>query len=527
MTRQEPGIRRGARLSTRLLLPLLAVVAAVMLPYAVWSMRQRAAVMVAEAERETRAYATALGLALERAAGQNDPDAIQEMIDRIDRDPSIYGVIVYDSLGMPQYVSSPLTTAPAASADDIRAVLSDRGVSTLRREVLEESVVVLRPLMDEEGRVRGVLEVVQPLTPVTEQLARTRLRFLLNTATLLVAVTLLVLWSVRRYLSTPLAEFMDAVRALGGGELTYRVEPSIAVGELGEVAVELNRMADGLEKARQELMTQSEERLSLERRLLQSEKLAEVGQLAAGLAHEIGAPLHVIRGRADLVRRSGAKFDEAERHLGVIVQEIDRIALIVRNLLGFVRRREPKVVAFDLVDVLRAVIDLLDVEMSRSSVGLVTEGLDARLKMQGDPDLLHQVFLNVLLNALHALEGAVPPRMVAVRLRRTGEGAMERAVIDIEDSGVGVPPSVRDHVFEPFYTTKERGQGTGLGLALARAIVEDHDGSIAMVQPSSAEWSTCVRITLATRVADGRRARFQSPPVGSAVGHSATIGSRE
>src|SRR5687768_7560219 len=126
MIRQGLERRRGARLSTRLLLPLLAVVAAVMLPYAIWSLRQRAQVMEAEAERETRAYATALGLALERAAGQSDPDAIQEMIDRIDRDPSIYGVLIYDTLGMPQYVSSPLASAPAAAAQEIRSVLASR-----------------------------------------------------------------------------------------------------------------------------------------------------------------------------------------------------------------------------------------------------------------------------------------------------------------------------------------------------------------------------------------------------------------
>jgi signal transduction histidine kinase len=491
-----------------------------MLPYAIWSMRQRAEVMEAEAERETRAYATALGLALERASGREDPDAIQEIVDRIDRDPSIYGVLIYDTLGLPQYVSSPLVSAPAADPEAIRAVLAVREVRSLRREVLEESVVVLRPLVDEQGGVRGVLEVVQPLTPVTEQLARTRARFVLNTATLLVAVTLILLWLVRRYLSDPLAQFVDAVRALGGGELSHRLEPDMAVGELADVANELNRMADGLEKARQELMTQSEERLSLERRLLQSEKLAEVGQLAAGLAHEIGAPLHVIRGRADLVRRSGGKVEDAARHLDAIVREIDRIALIVRNLLGFVRRREPRVVELDLAEVVLAVVELLDVELARSNVEMVTCGLDARSTVWGDPDLLHQVFLNVLLNALHALEGASEPRRVSVRLERPGRPSAERIVLEIEDSGVGVPASLRDRVFDPFYTTKERGQGTGLGLALARAIVEDHGGSIALVQPTTGEWSTCVRITLPANVADAVGA---SAP---AMRHSATVGAK-
>jgi two-component system sensor histidine kinase HydH len=282
-------------------------------------------------------------------------------------------------------------------------------------------------------------------------------------------------------------------------------------------------MADGLEKARQQLVTQSEERLSLERRLLQSEKLAEVGQLAAGLAHEIGAPLHVIRGRADLVRRSGGRVEDADRHLDAIVREIDRIALIVRNLLGFVRRREPRVVELDLAEVVQGVLDLLDVELTRMNVELVTHGLETRATVSGDPDLLHQVVLNVLLNALHALEGAKHPHRVAVRLRRPMESDRTHAVIEIEDNGVGVPPALRDRVFDPYYTTKERGQGTGLGLALARAIVEDHGGSISLIQPTSSEWSTCVRIALPPHQPEGGLAAHAAPKAVT-VRRSATTG---
>jgi signal transduction histidine kinase len=495
---QYPIPRHRARLSTRLLLPLLAVVALVMLPYAIWSLGQREAVMVAEAERETRAYATALGLALERAAGQDDPGAMQEIVDRVDRNPNIYGVIIYDTTALPRYVSSPLVSAPAAAHDDVRSILAGRGARTFQRDVLEESVVVMQPLVDEQGRVRGVLEVVQPLTPVTEQLARTRLRFALNTLTLIAAVTLIFLWLVRRYLSIPLAQFVDAVRALGKGELTHRVESTVAVGELADVAHELNRMADGLESARHELVRETEERLSLERRLHQSEKLAAVGQLAAGLAHEIGAPLQVIRGRADLVLRNERASADRDRHLGIIVQEIDRITKIVRNLLGFVRRREPRVVDFDLAEVVRAVVDLFDVEMARFEVRGITEGLDCPLPMRGDPDLLHQVFLNMMQNALHALESAGTARSIAIRLHAEQNGGGSLAIVEMEDNGVGVPPSLRERVFEPFYTTKESGHGTGLGLALARAIVEDHDGTIALLPPSSPEWSTRIQVTLPT-----------------------------
>jgi signal transduction histidine kinase len=485
---------RSLKLSTRLLLPLLAAVTLVMLTDAWLSLRQREAVMVAESERETRAYATALGLALERAVGHSDPEAVQEMIDRIDRDPNIYGVVIYDTTGVPLYVSSPLALAERAAAADIRNVMRQPSPRTVRRPLEgERAVTVLRPLLDEGGKVHGVLEVVQPLGSVATQLARTRTRYILNTLTLILAVTLLLSWLVRRYLSEPLVRFVKAVRALGSGDLAYRLEVETAVGELAEVGTELNRMADRLEDARRDLVREGEERVSLERRLHQSEKLAEVGRLAAGLAHEIGTPLHVIRGRADLVLQGSGDRD---RNLRIIIDQIDRIATIVRNLLSYTRRRMPNPVETDLVALLGSVVEFVEVESQRQRTSIELHVEPEHIPLYADPDLLHQVFLNVVLNALHAVAGGTADGVVIVRARTERKEVGSVAVVEVEDNGSGIPPENRERVFDAFFTTKDGGRGTGLGLALARAIVEDHGGSIALVHPSSRRLSTRLRIEL-------------------------------
>jgi signal transduction histidine kinase len=482
--------RPHVKLSTRLLLPLLATVTLVMLAYAWWSLWQRVSFMVAEAEMETRAYANALGLALEHPVGQSDLEAVQVTVDRVDRDPNIYGVVIYDTTGATQYVSSLLAPAERASIADVRAVLSTSSIQTARRMLDGElAVTVLRPLLDEKGGVHGVLEVVQPLTEMNAQLARTRIRFVLNTLTLIVVVTLLLTWLVRRYLSEPMSGFVRAAQVLGSGDLTYRVKTETRVGELDEVGLELNRMADRLEDARQEVLRESEERVSLERRLSQSERLAEVGRLAADLAHEIGAPLHVIRGRADLVLKDDA---DRERNLRIIIGQIDRITNIVRSLLGYARRRVPKPVEADLVNVVRSVVEFIEVEAHRQGTQLTIEHEPEAIVMRADPDLLHQVFLNVLLNALHAVGETDGVGRIVVRVSRN----RDRATVDVEDNGSGIPQETRDRVFDPFFTTKFASKGTGLGLALARGIVEDHGGSIALVAASSEAWSTRVRIEL-------------------------------
>ena len=485
------------KLATRLLLPLLATVAGVMLAFGAWAIVQREGTLQAEAERETVAYARALGLALERAVRDPEDGGMQELIARVDREPSIYGVRVYDAGGAALYESAPLRGGLRAAPEAVREAAAAATAVVASRESDEgAAVTVLRALRDDDGRPALVLEVVQPLASVAAEQARIRQRFALNTLTLLLVVTLLLTWLVRRLVSDPLERFVEAVRALGGGELSHRVAAGAAGGELGVVATELNRMADRLQDARDELMHEAEERVALERRLRQSEKMAEVGRLATGLAHEIGAPLHVIRGRADLVSRSDPGPEGRERNLRIIVQQIDRISLIVRNLMDYARRREPRRIDVDLVRVARGVVDFVEPEAERAGVRLSLEAPDGAVPLSADPDLLHQVILNLVLNALHAVEETGEGGRVRVKALRAGGDA----VLEVEDDGPGVPPELRDRVFDPFFTTKDGRRGTGLGLSVARGIVEDHGGRIAIDVPADGRGrGTCVRVTLPAR----------------------------
>lgn len=466
------------RLSTRLLLPLLAVVVGVMSAYTVWALRHRQLTLEAEGHRQTRAYATALGLALEGAFRDPELRDVQEIVDRISREPEIYGVVVYGRDGRPLFASDLLRGHGAAAASVGRVLAANQG-RELRRRVADQSVhSVIRPLRDERGRAIAAFEVAQPRAFIEAEKGRTRARFLLNTVTLLVAVTVMILWLVRRVIARPLADLVAAVQALGRGELGYRIHADGQTGELGELSREFNRMADHLESARAQLVRETEERLALEQRLRQSEKMAAVGSLAAGLAHEIAAPLHVVSGRAEMLLRREAGAEVRERNLRIIVDQIGRITVIVRNLLDFARRREPSPRPIDVGEVLSAVVEFLDGEFARASVRVRREG-PAHTWVVGDPDQLFQVFVNLLLNAVHALEQVEGDREVRIRTGPPGEPAPgEEAWVEVVDSGPGIGEETLPRLFEPFFTTKSGGEGTGLGLAVAKGIVEEHGGSI-------------------------------------------------
>jgi two-component system, NtrC family, sensor kinase len=463
------------RLTTRLLLPLLATVAVVMLLFAIWALRQREASMTSEAQRVTHAYATALSLALEASFHAGATADVQEAIDRISNEPTIFGVIIYDPDTRVMFTSQPVGTIDTGPVDAVRRVSTTQEPASFTREIRGMPVYSsVRPLLDRAGAVVAVMEVVQPWEFVVAERTRTRLRFILNTLALFAALTLVIVLLVRRLIARPLNRFIVAVQALGRGELGYRTTEG-GGAELAGLAREFNRMAAQLEQARVRLEGEAEERVMLARRLRETEKLAVVGNLAAGLGHEIAAPLHVIRGRAAMVQRK-AEDPATRRNLHIITEQIDRITLIVRNLLDFARRREPRLERVDIGSVLRGVAEFLEPELERADVTLCWKG-DASAAIHGDSDLLHQVFINLLMNSVHVMTGREQPRRIEISVV-PGTPDDDWITIDVADTGPGMRDDIAQRVFEPFFTTKQPGEGTGLGLAVALSIVEDHGGVI-------------------------------------------------
>ena len=213
---------------------------------------------------------------------------------------------------------------------------------------------------------------------------------------------------------------------------------------------------------------------SLEDQLLRAEKLATVGVLAAGIAHEIGTPLGIVRGRAEYIRGKLGEAAPQSAGLGVIIEQIDLISRTIRQLLDFSRAKPAAVRAVRLAPVARAVADLLRFEAERRKVTLAVDVAEALPPLHADPDALEQLLVNLVMNALDASR---PGGHVTVAAPASGErGAPVR--LEVRDDGHGIAPEHRNQIFDPFFTTKKRGQGTGLGLTLCAKVVRDHGGQI-------------------------------------------------
>jgi PAS domain S-box-containing protein len=218
------------------------------------------------------------------------------------------------------------------------------------------------------------------------------------------------------------------------------------------------------------------EREELRKRLTQSEKLAALGQFVAGIAHEPNNPLQGVLGHLELLRTTGAFPKQLRREVQTIYREADRAAKIVRNLLVFAGSHRLLRRSVSVNGVLQKVLSLR--APAHRAIGLeVVRHYDDKLpRVQSDPLLLHQVFLNVVMNAEHAI--AATGRHGRIEVTTAVGPARDRIVATVRDTGTGIPEETLPRIFEPFYTTKDVGKGTGLGLAITYGIVQEHGGQI-------------------------------------------------
>jgi signal transduction histidine kinase/CheY-like chemotaxis protein len=218
------------------------------------------------------------------------------------------------------------------------------------------------------------------------------------------------------------------------------------------------------------------EQRALEAQLIQSEKLAAVGQLVSGVAHELNNPLTSIAGLAEFLQERSAVPTTEREHLRVIHEQAERAGRIVRNLLTFARKGSPGTEAVDLTEMVQRTARLVAYELHHRGISLVELHSADPLPVRGNRDELQQVLLNLVTNASHAVRELPPGSLRRITLSAARERA--QAVVRVRDTGRGVPDALVPQLFTPFFTTKEPGEGTGLGLSLSYRIAEAHGGRL-------------------------------------------------
>lgn len=472
------------RITTRLTLAWTLAGLLVFGGYGALLVRRERQDLMRSVEREMWLLGTSLQVAVENALRDGQFADVDETTRKLERIDASVDVAVFDRDGGLILTTGPTATAPivAPTRPELRS--------------LGEDVLALRAPLQEPGRaVFGTLVVARPLEDVQRDLAITTGMVAL-TVGIFVGTSGLLGWALgHRYIGAPLEALVHAMGEVragaspegGSGELPPAAPPQVQeeLDEIGVVAVEFEAMMRELEDARERLQEAADARRQLERALQQTDKLVTLGQLAATVAHEVGSPLQVLRGRADALLRSPADPDRVRRHAQILVRETDRIARIVEQLLAMTRPRPARGLV-DLGTLIRQSVELYELEARRHGIQLDVE-VAPDGQVIGNPDRLLQIVTNLLANALAATEsgGRV---LVALRLEEPW------VVVEVGDTGLGMAPEVAERAFEPFFTTRPEQGGTGLGLAVVKGIVDEHGGRIEVETAQSA--GTTLRILL-------------------------------
>jgi len=370
------------------------------------------------------------------------------------------------------------------SEDVYNRVVRD-GERWIRRAYVVNSwyISAYEPIRDISNGIIGILYVGILEEPYLDLKRRTSLLFLgitLGGAFLVMGLS----YVISRRLSVPIRQLVYASREVAGGNLDTQVAVR-SNDELAELASAFNHMASALRQMRgdleewgktleQKVKQRTEELVAMQTRVAQSERLASLGMLSAGVAHEINNPLGGILALTALTLEDLPQNDLSRANLEEVVAQCERCREIVKGLLEFSRQSETGAEQVDISATVEETLRLLQKQAFFFNIKLVKDFAPGLPAVVGDKSQLEQVFMNIIVNAVQAME---EKGTLTVVTRFTEDEFVE---VSISDTGCGIPADRVDHIFDPFYSTKMGGEGTGLGLSIAYGIVTRHQGSISV-----------------------------------------------
>lgn len=383
---------------------------------------------------------------------------------------------------------------------DIRQAL-DRGtvVTTVRSESggLEPCLTIAGPVFC-KGSLVGALKIILPLGDAVKRLRTASQLIVLYTCLNAVILVAVGYFLMSRYVVAPLKKLTRLSENIAGGAFDDLPLFFSEKNEIGKLSAALRSMMEKLLRERnrieahaRELAEKNAQLQCAQRELLQSEKLAAVGRLAAGIAHEIGNPLGIILGYLHMLRSSDIGDRERQDYLERIEKEIERVHGTISNLLEFSRPAPQKPQACSMNEIVRDVCDLVSEQKDFQTIAFRLDLAENLPQVFGHETLLRQMVMNLVLNSRDAMpDGGT--LTVATSTGQTGNGSY--VVLTVSDTGTGIPAEHLDKIFDPFFTTKQQGKGTGLGLANVHRIVDLSGGTISVT--STPGQGTTFTITL-------------------------------
>lgn len=464
----------------KLTLSLFALSLLVFGIYGTYQLRTEAQDLRDDVEQETRLLTYSLLISVGNALRDRQTEDVQELLQQIERLKPSIDVRIYiqnrtvirsgaESLAWPEEVEQTLQ----------QTALDGEMKQYYFPDDEPDFLILSLPFNKTSTSLQGNLAVVRSLQKMKEDLSKTKTYILLSFFSFVLFTSLLCFFLGHVYISRPLQKLRQAMQAFRNSTEPPEPLPVKGKDELSSVTQEFNRMTAELFSAYRRLDAEMQQGRQLQRALQEADKLITIGQLSAGLAHEIGSPLQIVNGRARALANCAEHPDDVRRLAEILVVQTDRITRIVQRLLEFARRSPPERVHCDVAVAIAEVLDMLRYEVRRRDIELSFTHPEQLPFMLTNRDGVQQIVLNLVGNALASIPDA---GTITVDLR---EAPLTRAIetvpalrLSVTDSGKGIAPEHVSQLFEPFFTTRGGQGGTGLGLAVVKAIITELRGTV-------------------------------------------------
>lgn len=454
----------GSVLIINVLVPLLLAIAVA----AYFGLRAMESVVEDRLQEDVKLVGRAIRLPVSYSLEKERFGSLEQSLQSVFRIGRVYGAYVYDVQG--ERIAAEGTIEPDKQQKDLKKVV-ETGERKGQYEQIEGRRVYsyFVPLFDSAGKSNGLLQIIRKKSDFEGYIHYLRLMVTVILGGAGLFVSGFVLFGFHRAAGRYFTKLTWSMARVQEGDRSHRAEPE-GPKEIAALAKSLNEMLDSLDRSEKEVAKRREEQETLENKLRQSEKMAAIGQLAAGVAHELGAPLSLVDGRAQRCLRDKDMEAVHGKNLRDIRQQVQRMNDIVRQLLdcGKGALREKRWI--------RAA------QLTGSAVAIVRKETDNKIELltdspESDPLLFvdalrfEQALINLLRNAVQS------ENVTCVRLSWE-LGPNREVIFVIEDNGSGIPEEIRANIFEPFYSTKKRATNTGMGLSVVHGIIQEHEGSI-------------------------------------------------
>ncbi len=407
--------------------------------------------------------------------GVGNTEDVQIILQMVGRTHKLVAARIFHPQGLVLKSANPYEVGKPVNAADYNLFINNKQEGVYEVPGSGQVLGMIRPIYNQaschpchghQPHILGVLDINYSLVETKQKILKTTQIFVVSTVIIIIFLSGAISFLMIRLVRRPLKALADNMARVERGDLSVRMKAG-RMDEVGRLIVNFDSMVEKLDEAKKEL-----EQIHFEQ-MERADRLASMGEMAAGLAHEIKNPLTGIAAAITVINDDFDPSDPRREIVNEVLEQIKRLDKTVNDLLFFGRPAPPEPTFADVNDILRKTLWFAAQHRGGKNIEKVLDLQDGLPPVYVDPKQIHQVFLNLTLNAVQAMPGG---GTLTIRTHRVNRNDTPWVRVGISDTGPGIPQQILDKIFTPFFTTK--AQGTGLGLAICHKLVTQHQGTI-------------------------------------------------